>query len=230
MGKQTLSILFVEDHEALADNLLEFFDREPYVTDLAHDGLTALHLLATNQYDVVVLDVMLPGIDGFKICEQVRTQLQSNVPIIMLTALDDIESKTTAFSKGVDDYLAKPFDMRELELRIQALSRRHHKQDNQLQAGDIIYSPGTLTLSSGNGTQLTLSGHSATVFDTLIRAYPSYIKFSALSQALWGIEDGDEHTIRTHVYVLRKQLKQTFGRAMIKSLYGRGYQLDPMLE
>lgn len=227
MGTEQLTVLFVEDHKALADNLAEFFDREPYVTDFAKDGLTALHLLATQHYDVVVLDLMLPGINGLKICEQVRKQLQSNVPIIMLTALDAIEDKLSGFSAGADDYLAKPFDMRELEMRILALSRRQFKETNLLVADDLRYDPGTLILEAGSGMRLTLRGHSATLLEALMRAYPSYVSYVTLSNALWGVDDGDEHTVRTHVYTLRKQLKQVFGRAMIKSLYGRGYQLDP---
>lgn len=226
MGKEKLAVLFVEDHQPLAENLAEFFDRPPYVSDFAADGLTALHLLANNQYDVVVLDVMLPGINGLKICEQVRTQLHSTVPIIMLTALDAIEDKIGGFSAGADDYLAKPFDMRELEMRIQALSRRSKSKEEHLVAGDLIYHPGTLTIETTAGARTVLNGHSATLFEALIRAYPNFISYASLSNALWGNTDGDEHTIRTHVYTLRKQLSQSFGRSMIKSLYGRGYQLD----
>lgn len=226
MGKQKLSILFVEDHQALAENLSEFFEREPYVTDFAADGLTALHLLSTNRYDVVVLDLMLPGVDGLKICEHVRKHLCSSVPIIMLTALDAIEDKVRGFGVGADDYLAKPFDMRELELRIQALARRQTRDSDQLVAGELTYHPGTLTIEKAQDGHVVLTGHSATLFETLIRAYPNFVTYATLSNALWGTTDGDENTIRTHVYTLRKQLKQAFGSTMITSLYGRGYRLD----
>ncbi|HHJ81196.1 MAG TPA: response regulator transcription factor [Candidatus Tenderia electrophaga] len=227
MAREKLAVLFVEDHQALAENLAEFFDNDAYSSDFAADGLTALHLLASNHYDVVVLDVMLPGINGLKICEQIRTQLHSAVPVIMLTALDTIEDKVSGFSAGADDYLAKPFDMRELELRIQALSRRGKGRQERLIADDVIYHPGTLVIETTAGTSTMLSGHSATLFEALIRAYPNFVSYAALSNALWGNTDSDEHTIRTHIYTLRKQLSQAFGRTMIKSLYGRGYQLHP---
>lgn len=227
MGKEKLAVLFVEDHQPLAENLAEFFDREPYTTDFAADGLTALHLLSTQHYDVVVLDVMLPGINGLKICERVRSDLKSSVPIIMLTALDTIEDKIGGFNAGADDYLAKPFDMRELELRIQALSRRRHTEGDRIIAGDLTYHPGTLAIETTGGQRTVLTGHIATLFEALIRAYPNYVTYATLGNALWGTTDGDEHTIRTHIYTLRKHLKQTLGRPMIKSLYGRGYQLDP---
>lgn len=230
MGKEKLAVLFVEDHQPLTENLAEFFDREPYVTDFAADGLTALHLLATHHYDVVVLDLMLPGVDGLKICEHVRKHLHSSVPIIMLTARDAIEDKISGFAAGADDYLAKPFDMRELELRIQALSRRRFTEGDRLIAGDLIYHPGTLTIETTSGARTVLTGQSANLFEALIRAYPNFVTYAALSNLHWGAEEVSENTIRTHVYMLRKQLKQAFGRSMIKSLYGRGYQLDPNAE
>lgn len=229
MGLATLTLLFVEDHQPLAKNLAEFFDREPYITDFAGDGLTALHLLATKRYDVVVLDVLLPGVNGFTICKQVREQLQSNTPILMLTALDSIEDKTKGFGAGADDYLAKPFDMRELELRIQSLARRNQGSESHLVAGEVSYYPGTLTVKLADSS-VVLSGYSATLFEVLIRAFPNFVSYAELGKAIWGKDDGDEHTIRTHAYSLRKQLKQHLGRTLIKSIYGRGYQLDPSAE
>lgn len=231
MADGKLRILFVEDHQALAENLSEYFADDGYQADFAADGLTALHLLGTNQYDVVVLDIMLPGVSGVEICARLRKDLGSAVPVLMLTALDSIDDKIEGFGSGADDYLAKPFDMRELELRIQALGRRRLTGGDHLSAGDIEYDPGTLAVTAGHGERLVLSGYSATLFEALIRAYPNYVSYERLGEMLWGAgADGSEHTIRTHVYVLRKLLKQALGRSLIRSLYGRGYQLDPAQE
>jgi len=223
-----LKVLFAEDHQALAENLSEYFADDGYQADFAADGLTALHLLATNQYDVVVLDIMLPGVSGIEICSRLRKDLGSAVPVLMLTALDSIDDKVEGFGVGADDYLAKPFDMRELELRIQALGRRKPAGNGHLSAGDIEFDPGTLTVTAANSERLVLSGYSATLFEALIRAYPNFVSYERLGERLWGADaDGSEHTIRTHIYVMRKLLKQAFGRSLIRSLYGRGYQLDP---
>jgi len=228
MADGKLNILFVEDHQALAENLSEYFSDDGYQTDFAANGLTALHLLATNKYDVVVLDIMLPGVNGHDICSRIRKDMGSIVPVLMLTALDSIDDKIEGFGVGADDYLAKPFDMRELELRIQALCRRKVTGNECLIAGDIVFDPGTLTVTDAHGEKLVLSGYSATLFEALMKAYPNFVSYELLGEILWGANaDGSEHTIRTHVYILRKLLTQVFGRSLIRSLYGRGYQLGP---
>lgn len=106
-----IRMLIVEDHVALAENLFEYFDQQRYILDFAPDGLTALHLLATNQYDVIVLDVMLPGVSGYEICRRIRTDLKCNTPVIMMTAKDQLQDKEQGFSQGADDYLVKPFNL-----------------------------------------------------------------------------------------------------------------------
>lgn len=231
MADSKLKILFVEDHQALAENLSEYFGDDGYEADYAADGLTALHLLSTNQYDVVVLDILLPGVSGIEICSRIRKDLGSSVPVIMLTALDSIEDKISGFGVGADDYLVKPFDMRELELRIQAMGRRKMAVADRFRVGDIEFNPGTLAVTDAHGVRLVLKGYSATLFEALIKMHPNFVSYERLGELLWGTDaDSSEHAIRTHIYVLRKLLKQTFGRSLIRSLYGRGYQLDPEQE
>lgn len=222
-----LNILFVEDHKALLENLAEYFSDQRYHLDFASDGLTALHLIANHQYDVIVLDVMLPGVDGVSICQRVRQDMESNTPILLLTALDAIENKETGFGAGADDYLTKPFDMRELELRIDALAKRRSTAGNLLTAANLKFNPGTLTVSNSDGKEAILSGLSANLFELLIRSYPNFVSYESISDQIWGLQDASDHTIRTHIYLLRKTLKKAFGKSMIKALYGRGYQLDP---
>lgn len=229
-NQSRLKLLIVEDHKSLAENLFEYLGEEQYELDFAADGLTASHLVATHSYDLIILDVMLPGIDGFTLCRRIREDLGSSVPILLLTARDSIEDKTIGFSAGADDYLVKPFQMRELELRIHALCRRQRKEADKLVAGDVSYDPGSLVVQLGNQTSVALSGYNATIFETLIRQYPRFVSYETLSQQLWGHPDGSPHTIRTHVYALRKTLKSGLGRAMIKTLHSRGYLLAPTLE
>lgn len=219
-------LLIVEDHKALAENLFEYLGEEKYDLDYAADGLTALHLLATHSYDVIILDIMLPGVNGITVCERIRKDLKSSVPIIMLTAKDSIDDKTLGFNSGADDYLVKPFLMRELELRIQALLRRVQVSEEHLVAGGLKYNPGTLVVATETGHEVKLSGYGATIFEILMRHYPRFVGYQTLSTGLWGNADGDSHTIRTHVYGLRKVLKSALGIDVIKTLHGRGYALS----
>lgn len=220
-------MLIVEDHRALAENIFEFLGEESYCLDFAYDGLTALHLVSVNNYDVIVLDIMLPGLSGLQICERIRKDLQCNTPILFMTARDSIEDKTSGFSCGADDYLSKPFDMREMELRIQALARRGASGKHEKTAGSIRYDTDTLTVSLNNGKHIELTGTSAIMFEELLQAYPRFVTHERLSHAVWGVDDIDPHTLRTHIYNLRKSLNNALGYSLIKTLRGRGYRLIP---
>lgn len=220
-------VLIVEDHVALAENLFEFLGEERYVLDFASDGLTALHLAATNTYDVIVLDVMLPGLSGFDICQRLRQDLHSHTPIIFMTARDSIDDKVMGFTRGGDDYLVKPFDLRELVLRIDALRRRPGGSQALLHAGRLGFDAGTLKAQLQGGQRLQLSGTAAHIFEALIRAYPHFVSYDDLHARLWPDGEMDINTLRTHVYLLRKQLQDAYGAPMIRTLHGRGYLLVP---
>lgn len=224
-----LRVLIVEDNIPLAENLFEFLGDEAYALDFAADGPGGLRLIAANDYDVIVLDVMLPGMNGFELCRRVRQDLNLKMPIIMLTAKEAIDDKARGFNSGADDYLTKPFDLRELQMRINALARRGSPRPDTLIADDIEYLPGTVQVRASDGRVLNLSGTGATLFEALIRAYPNYVPYDTLCEHVWGTE-GDPHVLRTHIYSLRKNLKAAFGRAMIHTLHGRGYALKPSAE
>ncbi|MDG9669415.1 response regulator transcription factor [Hahella sp. CR1] len=224
-----LKVLLVEDQKPLAENIFEFLGDEKYSLDFAADGLTAQHLLATSHYDVIILDIMLPGLNGLALCRIIRRNLGKNTPIILISAKTSIEDKEEGFNSGADDYLVKPFNLYELEMRVRALCRRNFSKDDSFIAEDLRYSPGMLTLATESGQSIVLTGYNATIFETLIRSYPVYASFELLSEQLWGHSDGASHTIRTHVYTLRKALKSELGRSMILTVHGRGYRLSPQL-
>lgn len=226
---RSIKILFVEDNKPLTLNFYEYFSDEQYILDCARDGLTALHLLSVNTYDIIVLDYMLPGISGLDIIKRIRDDLKSNTPILMLTALDDIDNKALCFKAGADDYLCKPFDFKELELRINAMVRRSSQPSHMLSVGGLQYDLGTLSLKNQQGYQVTLTGYPSQILELLMSAYPNYISFEQIGK-LWGELEVDNNTIRTHVYSLRKLLEKNFGNSMIKSLHKRGYQFDPHQE
>jgi DNA-binding response OmpR family regulator len=222
-----LRLLIVEDQVDLAENMFEFLGEDRYILDFAADGLTALHLLATQSYDVIVLDLMLPGVSGYDLCQRIRQDLQSRTPVILMTALSALSDKEKGFDCGADDYLVKPFELRELQLRIEALHRRYLPQGPVLVAGDIRFDPGTLEVEL-RGLKIGLSGTPARLFELLVRAYPSFLSHEVLSDALWGARHGETegNSLRTHIYTLRKSLQAGLGSGLVKTIHGRGYRLD----
>lgn len=222
-----LRLLIIEDQVDLAENLFEFLGEDRYSLDFAADGLTALHLLATQSYDVIVLDLMLPGVHGYDICRRIRQDLQCETPVILMTALSALTDKEKGFDCGADDYLVKPFELRELQLRIEALHRRHSPQRAVLEAGDIRFDPGTLEVDL-RGLKTALSGTPARLFELLVRAYPSFLSHEALTDAVWGAHHGETegNSLRTHIYTLRKSLQGGLGYGLVKTIHGRGYSLE----
>ena len=227
MTGKKIRVLIIEDNSALAANISEFLAGGKYVLDFAADGLVALHLAATNTYDVMVMDVMLPGLSGFTLCQRIRDDLHCYTPIIFMTAKDQIEDKITGFSRGGDDYLVKPFNLRELAVRIDALHRRGAGAESLLRAGTVKFDPGTLRLSVEGHETIELSGMSAHIAEALIGAYPNFLSYDTLSQTLWGDREVEPHTLRTHIYTLRKLFQERFGSPLIKTLHGRGYRVSP---
>lgn len=222
-----LRLLIIEDQIDLAENLFEFLGDDRYTLDFAADGLTALHLLATHSYDVIVLDLMLPGVNGYDICRRIRQDLQCQTPVILMTALSALRDKEKGFDCGADDYLVKPFELRELQLRIEALHRRHSPRRPVLTAGDMRFDPGTLEVEL-RGLKTALSGTPARLFELLMRAYPSFLSHEALTDAVWGAHHGETegNSLRTHIYTLRKSLQSGLGNGLVKTIHGRGYSLE----
>ncbi len=219
-----LRILLVEDHAALAENVFDYLGETRYELDHAADGLTALHLAATRRYDVIVLDLMLPGVDGFTLCRRIRDDLGAATPILILTARDSLEDKTRGFEAGADDYLVKPFAMQELELRIQALHRRAAGRRRVLEAGPLRFDLGRQR-AWASGQALDLPPSAARLLEALMQAHPDMVSREELARALWGDAPADPHALRTHVSTLRKILEPHVGPNLVRSAYGRGYRL-----
>lgn len=218
-------LLIVEDQPDLTRNLAEFLEEPEFSLDFASDGLTALHLLATRDYDVVVLDVMLPGVSGYELCQRLRHDLQRDTPVIFMTARGELADKEQGFNAGADDYLVKPFPLKELLLRIRALTRRR-TQENALRAGSLSFDPGTLEVTLQGQGSMAVSGIACRILEQLVREHPKFVSHETLSRVIWGTEDGDPNTLRTHVYTLRKQLQNRYGLKLISTVHGRGYRLD----
>lgn len=225
--RNTIRLLIVEDHSGLAKNLAEFFDDEGYVLDFASDGLSALHLVATQDYDVIVLDVMLPGVSGFEICRRVREELHKTTPILMMTAKDQLADKELGFRSGADDYVVKPFNLRELQLRIEALHRRQQGfvKVQTLAVADMRFDLNAMQVGNSKGQTLSLGGIPAKILQNLMQAYPAIVSYEELVAQVWGDKEVDMNTVRTQVYALRKTLQDAWGDVRIKTFHGRGYRL-----
>lgn len=144
-------VLLVEDNRQIAEMVGEFLERRGYSVDYAADGVSGLHLAVSNSYDVVVLDLMLPGMDGLDVCRKLRKDAKKSTPVLMLTARDTLEDKLVGLEAGADDYLVKPFEVRELEARLRALIRRDRRQVSTevLTVGDMTLDTATLRLTRG---------------------------------------------------------------------------------
>jgi DNA-binding response OmpR family regulator len=226
MSRAALAILVVEDHPTIARQIVEFLDGLKWQTDHAATGALAIDLATRNLYDVVLLDLNLPDLDGLEVCRAIKERAPRNVPVLMLTARDAFEDKARGFNQGADDYLTKPFDLRELALRCEALARRgqlHVSQEMRL---------GPLTLLSRekralfNGAPLPLTLVGFKILLMMCGAHPHAVSRSALMHELWGANPPDSDALKSHIYALRKQLEAAGAEAMVVTIPQLGYRLE----
>lgn len=220
------SLLLVEDHHDIAEMVVAYLERRDYAVDYAADGITGLHLAVSNDYDAIILDLMLPGLDGLELCRKLRTDARRDVPILMLTARDTLDDKIHGLDAGADDYLIKPFAINELEARIRALIRRHrgHVAPEVLQVGDLSLDNATLRVERG-GQILSLTPIGLKILTVLMRASPRVISRRELERQVWGDIMPDSDTLRSHLYNLRKSIDKPFATHLLHTLPGKGYQL-----
>jgi DNA-binding response OmpR family regulator len=218
------NVLLVEDHQELAATVGEFLEASDYIVDYAADGLVGLHLAVSESFDVIVLDIMLPGLNGLEVCKKLRNDAKLSTPIIMLTARDQLQDKLEGFDVGADDYLVKPFDMPELVARIEALVRRGKGVKSSYQVGDLILDADTLEVTR-SGTPITLSKTVFEILKILMREHPKVVKRSDLERELWGEDPPDSDALRSHLYNLRQAVDRPFETPMIETVTGQGYRL-----
>lgn len=219
-------VLLVEDHRALAETILDFLQTVGFETDYAADGLTGLHLACHHHYDLIVLDVMLPGLNGFELCARLRNEKAITTPVLMLTARDQLQDKLEGFQHGADDYLVKPFDLPELVARLVALLRRARGEVAQdiLQVADLTFHTGTLDVKRA-GQTLHLSPTCLRILKILMRESPRVVTREALEQELWGDLLPDSDTLRSHLYKLRRAVDKPFAQPLLHTLAGQGFKL-----
>nr|WP_067295204.1 response regulator transcription factor [Marinobacterium profundum] len=221
-----MKILIVEDNKDIVANLYDYFEPLGYSLDSAYSGPGGLSLAATGNYDVIILDVMLPGIDGVQVCFKLRQELKIKTPVLMLTARDSIEDKVLGLEQGADDYVIKPFSLIELDARLKALVRRasdSHIEDT-LTLGSLVFNQKTLALSR-EGVPLVIKPIGYKILSLLMKESPAIVTRTQLEQAAWGNNPPDSDALRTHIHTLRQVLDKSFEKSMLKTIQGIGYRM-----
>ncbi|SFJ86435.1 response regulator transcription factor [Methylophaga sulfidovorans] len=216
-------VLLIEDDLDLAETVIDYLSLENIECDHASNGVMGLQLSQENEYDVLLLDLNLPRMDGLTVCEKLRKQ-GYDIPILMLTARDQISDKITGFNTGTDDYLVKPFDLDELVVRIRALARRRSGQVQRLQCDDLIMDLQTKTVSR-QGQLLKLSPTSWQLLEVLMRAYPEVVTKQKLETAIWGDMPPDSDSLKVHMFHLRKAVDAPFDKSLIHTIPSHGFAL-----
>ena len=220
-----MRILIVEDNPDILANVLDYLQLKGYTVDCAQDGLGGLHLAVTQTYDLIVLDVMLPGIDGFQICRRLREDARLDVPVIMLTARDTLDDRIRGFGTGADDYLVKPFALSELHARIQAVLRRSRGgRGRELRVGDLSFDVETLQVRRA-GKTLKPHPFGLKLLEILMRKSPAVVRREELERELWGDDCPDSDSLRSHIHQLRQIVDKPFDSPLLHTVHGIGYRL-----
>lgn len=219
-----MRVLVVEDNVDLSGNLIDYLSLKQCVVDAASNGRQALTLLSQNRFDVIVLDVMMPGIDGLEVCRQIRAQ-SLTTPVLFLTARDTLDDKLEGFAAGGDDYLLKPFAMDELYVRLLALCKRSlNQRGNRLEVADLVMDLDSHKVFRA-GQQLHLNRSCMTLLKCLMQHSPDVVPRETLCYALWGDDLPDQDVLRSHLYGLRSVIDKPFATPLLHTIYGVGFRL-----
>ncbi len=221
-----MQVLIIEDNAEIATNIGTYLETKGHAIDFASDGVTGLHLAVTNTYHVIVLDLMLPGMDGLEVCRKLRESSSLHVPVLMLTARDTIEDVVQGFEAGSDDYLIKPFSLQELEVRIDALHRRASRQyDNPIlcvEDVEINLEKHTI-IRAGKNIQLKPATMRILVY--LMRNTHRVVTRKELELEIWGDTPPEGDPLRAHIYNIRNSLDKPFDQKLVHTVHGVGYRI-----
>lgn len=227
MNTTSLSILIIEDNAQLAANIYDYLEACGHSLDAAPDGVSGLNLAATKEYDAIVLDWNLPRMDGLSVLRRLRIDEKKTIPVIMLTARDQLADKIDGFEAGVDDYLVKPVALPELEIRLRSLVTRLRQSiapDHVLAVGDLSFNLRTMEVAR-SGRQMQLSRTSRQLLELLMRESPKVVTRQRLEQVAWGDDTPEIDLLRSHMYVLRRAVDQGSQRKLLHTISGVGYRL-----
>jgi DNA-binding response OmpR family regulator len=223
-----MRVLIIEDNPDIAANLGDYLEDHGHTVDFAGDGVTGLHLAVVNDFDCIVLDLALPGMDGLEVCRKLRSEAGKDTPVLMLTARDRLEDKLAGFEIGADDYLVKPFELQEVAARLKVLAGRGRRRSSrELEVGDLVYNLDTLSVRHGD-QEIYLNPIGLKLLQCLMEASPNVVSRADLEMEVWGEEMPDSDSLRVHIHSLRSAIDKPFGTNMIQTRHGIGYRLvDP---
>lgn len=227
MGKEPLSILIIEDNAQLAANLYDYLEACGHSLDAAPDGVSGLHMASARHYDAIVLDWNLPRLDGLSVLKRLRAQGGKAVPVIMLTARDQLADKLDGFESGLDDYLVKPVALPEIEVRLRALVSRLRQSaapDDCLVVADLRFHIGTLQVQRGDRS-IPLTRVGRRLLELLMRESPQVVSRARLERAVWGDSLPGSDLLRSHMHVLRRAIEHASEPALLHTVPGAGYRL-----
>ncbi|MCC2605932.1 response regulator transcription factor [Planctobacterium marinum] len=208
MTGQALSILLIEDNLALAKQICQLIESKGWQVDYAETGEQGIALALAHRFDVIVLDLNLPDLDGLQVCEHIKSQQTRITPVLMLTARDAFSDKAKGFLKGTDDYLTKPCDLRELAMRCEALGRRHQLHTNtHIMRGKLTLDTRAVTVS-WDSIPLNVTKTGFKILKQLVQAHPYPVTRSDLIDEVWGNAPPESNSLKAHIYNVRKALEQ----------------------
>ncbi len=222
-----MRVLVVEDESRLASSLKKGLEDEGFAVDLASDGSEAVWLAQEQSYDVILLDVMLPHLNGYEVCRRLRAE-EDWTPILMLTARDEDVDQVTGLDLGADDYVTKPFSFEVLLARIRSLVRRGPtERPVTIQVGDLIYDPAAKSVTRA-GTEIELTSRELSLMAFLMRNAGTVLDKSEILTHVWDFAfEGDPNIVEVYIARLRRKVDRPFGRQDIETLRGLGYRLRP---
>lgn len=220
-----MKVLIIEDDNVIATNLYDYLKNLGYVPDHAGSGTLGLRMAQAEHWDAILLDLSLPGMDGLTLCRKLRHEARSDTPVLMLTARDTLDDKLDGFAHGADDYLVKPFSLKEVHARLAALIKRSRGRvvPAHLRSGDLTLDPATLTVWRA-GRQVKLPPKCLRLLQILMESPDRVHRHADLEAAVWG-EALDTRTLRTHLHTLRRALTANGESDPIETVPGFGYKM-----
>lgn len=222
-----MRILLIEDEKTLAKPLKKILEKNNFLIDLVYDGEEGLSYALMDIYDVIILDIMLPKMNGYEVLKEIRKE-KLNTPVIMLTALGETFQRVKGLDSGADDYLSKPFETEELMARLRALGRRKDRDIDSIiiECGDLkLDTENQNIVSNNNKIDLTLKEFS--ILEILIRNYPNICSKEMLFDKVWGIDtEVYDNNLEVYISFLRKKLENVNSDIKIKAIRGVGYRLE----
>ncbi len=222
-----MRVLVIEDTERMAELLRRALREEGHAVDAVATGEDGVWMAGENPYDAILLDLVLPDVDGFEVCRRIRAA-GGGAPILMLTARDAVDDRVRGLDSGADDYLTKPFALTELTARVRALLRRGgHERPAVLQVGDLTLDPATRAVRRGE-TEVSLTAKEFALLEYFMRHPGEVLSRTRLLEHVWDFAfDGDSNVVEVYVRYLREKVDRPFGRDSIETVRGAGYRLRP---